>query len=399
MKRDKRVSKHYSAPLMKQNIRSNWVLTVVIILISCMMSTVICIAMDMMERMDNEDRQAAQMDFYTHLTGIAIYNQMPLTPQKFSAEHFMTTENKGAYDLLFRIMNQQMPGMDMSVEKFAAAIDILADENGSVEHHVKMFEYNFALMGQKGAFTDEDLSMQGLIVNMLTAMGLPPDRLSVMAEMDPTTLINKMYYTVMGLLPLLLYVVIVGNSLIVNQVDSGSMAYVLATPTKRSAVANTQALFLILSPLLICAVVCAERIILSFFLTGRGDVVLNLALYGGMYILIEAIGGICYMGSCLFNQSRRAMAFGGGVAVWCFIASLIGMYGSKDMVDMGAGVAELDIFNKLTLIGLYDIKAISSIVTDSVDYSFVWKLCALAAVAIAAYWIGKRTFEKKDLPL
>ena len=49
--------------------------------------------------------------------------------------------------------------------------------------------------------------------------------------MDMMTMLNQMYFTVMGLLPIFLFIVIVANSLFVDQVDKGSVAYVLSTPT------------------------------------------------------------------------------------------------------------------------------------------------------------------------
>lgn len=64
-------------------------------------------------------------------------------------------------------------------------------------------------------------------------------------------------------------------------------------------------------------------------------------LYTGMYVLVEAVSGICYFGSYFFNRSRSSMAFGGGITVWFFLASLLGMFGSSDLVDMGMGVKEL----------------------------------------------------------
>ena len=397
MKSKIKISKHFSAPLMKQNIKSNWVLTLVIILIACMMSTVICFAMNMMGESNKEDITDSQTCFFTHLSGMAIYNQM--TGAELSAEDFMDAEDKTEYETAFSMLSAQSEELDLNVEDFEDSIEVLADENGSVESYVKQFEYTYALMDEQGVFTGSELTIQGMLETMLSAMGLPAEQLTMMAEMDRTAVLNKMYFTVMGLLPLLLYIVIVGNSLIVNQVDSGSMAYVLATPTKRSAVANTQAIFLIVSPLIICSVICLARINASRIFSGEGNVEMNIALYFGMYVLMEAIGGICYMGSCLFNQSRKATAFGGGIAVWCFIASLLGMFGAEDMVTMGAGVEELGIFNKLTLIGLYDIQALSTVGSDDVDYSFVWKLCVLAGIAIVTYCIGKFRFQKKDLPL
>lgn len=275
----------------------------------------------------------------------------------------------------------------------------MQDENGSVDSYVEQFEYVYALDDETGVFTNDELSIDSMMTTMLSAMGIEQDQLEKMSEMDTTAMLTKMYFTVMGLLPIFLYVVLVGNSLIVNQVDSGSMAYVLATPTKRSSVANTQALFLIVMPFIMCSIVCAVRCVVCYRLNGEINVVANMALYFGMYLLIEAVGGICYMGSCIFNRTGKATAFGGGLAVWFFLASLLGMFGSEDMVTMGIGLEKLNIFNKLTLVGLYDINALATVGTDTVDTSFIPKLCILAGIAVTTYIIGKITFQTNDLPL
>lgn len=394
-----KTARFFSGPLMKQNIKSNWLLTVVICIVLCMMTTVVSFAMTIMgsERTVTDDKKDAQTEFYTHLFAIASYNQM--TDAKLSVEDFLSAEDKTVYDTVFNRMSQQSEEADFSSEQFSSAIDILKDENGSVDSYVAQFEYVYALSDEKGVFSGEELTIDDMLETMLSAMGLPADRLTKMAEMDTTSMLNTMYFTVMGLLPIFIFIVIVGNSLIVNQVDSGSMAYVLATPTKRSAVANTQAIFLVVTPIIICAVGCIARNIASIVFTGETNVKMYIALYFGMYLLAEAVGGICYMGSCLFNQSRKATAFGGGIAVWFFLASLLGMFGAEDMVNMGMGVEELGIFNKLTLVGLYDIHALSTVGSAEVDYSFVWKLCVLAGVAIVTYVIGNIRFQKKDLPL
>lgn len=388
-----------SGPLMKQNIKSNWVLTVAICIILCLMTTVVSFAMNMMggESSMTGDKKEAQTELYSHLFAIASYNQM--TGAKLNIDDFINGEDKIVYNTVFDLMNKKSNKNSFGSDKLSVAIDTLKDENGSVNDYIDQFEYIYALNDEKGVFSDKELSVDDMLETMLTAMGLPADRLTQMAEMDKTAMLNKMYFTVMGLLPTFLFIVIVGNSLIVNQVDSGSMAYVLATPTKRSAVANTQAVFLIISPLIICTIGCIARCIASNAFTGEANIKMNIALYFGMYILSEALGGICYMGSCLFNQSRKAIAFGGGIAVWFFLASLLGMFGEKDMVNMGMGVEELGIFNKLTLVGLYDIQSLSTVGTGDVDYTFVWKLCILAGISIITYGIGKIYFQKKDLPL
>ena len=394
-----KTARFFSGPLMKQNIKSNWLLTVVTCLVLCMMTTVVSFAMTIMgsERTVTDDKKDAQTELYTHLFAIASYNQM--TDAKLSVEDFLSAEDKTVYDTVFNMMSQQSEEADFSSEQFSSAIDILKDENGSVDSYVAQFEYVYALSGEKGVFSGEELTIDDMLGTVLSAMGIPADRITQMAEMDTTSMLNTMYFTVMGLLPIFIFIVIVGNSLIVNQVDSGSMAYVLATPTKRSAVANTQAIFLVVTPIIICAAGCIARNIASIVFTGETNVKMYIALYFGMYLLAEAVGGICYMGSCLFNQSRKATAFGGGIAVWFFLASLLGMFGAEDMVNMGIGVEELGIFNKLTLVGLYDIRALSTVGSAEVDYSFVWKLCVLAGVAIVTYIIGNIRFQKKDFPL
>ena len=234
---------------------------------------------------------------------------------------------------------------------------------------------------------------------MFATMGVSTDLMDTMGSMDSTSMLNQMYFTVMGLLPILLFIVIVANSLVADKVDKGSMAYVLSTPTKRSAVAITQAIYLVVAPLIIIGIVCCVRIGSSFVLFDEVNVEQIVVLYAGMYILIEAIAGLCYLGSCVFSQSKKSMAFGGGLTVWFFLASLLGMFGSQSLIDMGIGVEALGVFNKLTLIGLFDINAIGTIGSGAVDYAFVWKFGVLAAVAVVCYVAGAIRFQKKDLPL
>ena len=147
------------------------------------------------------------------------------------------------------------------------------------------------------------------------------------------------------------------------------------------------------------SIVCFVKIIGTYKIFGDVDMEKNIVLYLGMYLLVEAVCGLCYLGSCVANRSRKALAFGGGLAVWFFIASLMGIFGSDNMVTMGVGVEELGIFNKLTLISLFDINSIGTVGSDHVDNTFVWKLMILAGIALVSYIAGAVKFCKKDLPL
>jgi thiol-disulfide isomerase/thioredoxin len=136
-------------------------------------------------------------------------------------------------------------------------------------------------------------------------------------------------------------------------------------------VAFTQMLFMITVPALIILAVCLSRIATSFLLYDDVNVKSIAALFCGMYILVEAVSAICYLASCFFSQSRKSLGMGGGLTAWFFIASLMGMFGSDNMVNSGMGVKELSVFNKLTLIGLYDIDSLATVGEKDVCYDFL----------------------------
>lgn len=397
MEKNKETARFFSKPLMRQTIKSNWGLCVAILLIMVLLGNVMNYAMSMMATEKSDvDVTEYQESFYTYLGALATYDTM--AQQNLSYSDFSKGENEAAYEAAFGMMNSKTD-MNLSTKGFKSSIEGLSQSGISIDKYVKQFEYAYALKQSEGVFDKEELTPSGMLTITLDMMGVSSDMVEKMSEMDPASMMNQMYYTAMGLLPIFILIVILANSLIADQVDRGSMAYVLSTPTKRSAVAITQMVFMIVVPFLILAVVCATRIGTSFMFYDEVNVAGMLALFGGMYILVEAVCGLCYLGSCLFSQSKKSMAFGGGLAVWFFLASMIGMFGSENMVNTGMGVTELSIFNKLTLVGLYDVNSLSTIGTASVDTTFVWKLLILVVIAVACYAAGAIKFTKKDLPL
>ncbi len=393
----KKVARFYSKPLMHQNIKSNWVLILAITLVMVLMGNVMNYAISRMQTdKSNVDVTEYQQSFYGYLGAFATYDTM--TGAELSYEDFISGNNAEAYDAAFAMLNAQT-GNSFSSEDFQAAIDGLSQSNISLDKYVTQFEYAYALAQQNGVFDGEELTVQGLLNVTFDIMGVDSEMIGKMAEMDTTSMMSRMYYTLGGLLPIFILIVILANSLIAEQVDRGSMAYVLSTPTKRSAVAITQMIFMIVVPLLIIAIVGTTRMISTYLFFDEVNVKSIIALFIGMYLLVEAVSAICYMASCVFSQSKKSMGVGGGLTVWFFLASLLGMFGLDMMVDMGMGAAELGIFNKLTLIGLYDVEALSTVGTANVDTSFIWKLGVLLAITVFCYAFGAMRFKKKDLPL
>jgi ABC-type transport system involved in multi-copper enzyme maturation permease subunit len=397
MKKTDRVARFYSGPLMKQNIKSNWVLCLAILLVMLLLSNVMNYAGSLMKKEKTAvDVTEYQQEFFTYLGAMATYDTM--MNGELSYDDFISSADTAKYDTAFAALNAQA-GTELSAAGFRSAVDGLSQSGVSIDTYVKEFEYSYALAQKKGVFDKEELTMSGMLNTTLETMGVDPDLIQRMSEMDTSAMINRMYYTVTGLLPIFILIVILANSLIAEKVDRGSMAYVLSTPTKRSAVAITQMLFLLAVPLLLIAVTGGSRIFTTYLFYDEVNVKAQVALFAGMYVLVEAVCAICYLGSCLFSQSRKSVGFGGGLTVWFFLASLLGMFGTDDMVNTGMGVKELGVFNKMTVIGLYDIKALATVGTENVDTSFVWKLCVLAAIAVVCYTAGAVYFTKKDLPL
>ncbi len=393
-----KTTKIFSWPLMKQSISANRVLAIACTVVLCLMTVVTTFAGNLIgSSSDSTDYTDAQTEFYSYLYVLASYNEMAGT--QLSYADFAESADRAQYDAVFELLSAQSEELDLSSAGFAAAADDLSQSEVGLDTYIANFEYVYALGSVQGCFSGEALDVEAMMTNMLQMMGVSTDLVENMSKMDTSAMLNQMYFTIMSLLPILLFIIFAGNALIVDQVDKGSMAYILSTPTKRSAVAITQAVYMIVMPLIMVGCAFLTKIIACNVIVGEVDAVKYAALYGGLYLLTEAMAGICYLASCVFNLSKYALALGGGLNIWFFICSLLGMFGSENMVNTGMGVEELGLFNRLSLVGLFDIDALGTVGSGAVDDSFVPKLIALAAVAVVCYGAGAVRFQKKDLPL
>lgn len=78
---------------------------------------------------------------------------------------------------------------------------------------------------------------------------------SLLSSMDSLLGNLENFYKLIALILGIVYVVFTANNLVVNEVDSGSMAYTLSTPINRSSVIFTKSLYLIFSVLLMYLIV------------------------------------------------------------------------------------------------------------------------------------------------
>lgn len=229
--------------------------------------------------------------------------------------------------------------------------------------------------------------------------GLPEEvstSLQELGNMDMGELvIGSMFFKMAGILLPIVYVIMASNNLIASQVDSGSMAFILSTPTKRTTISFTQMAYLIFSlfAMFLCTtivgLICLAIAGSSISITYSQMILLNL----GAFVTMFAISGICFLTSSWFNRSKLAMSIGGGLSMFFFVATILGLFGSPTIPNM-MRVGAMDFFNYLSIITLFDCLSILAGTT-----AFIWKGAILLAVGIVCYIVSIFKFKKKDLPL
>lgn len=210
-----------------------------------------------------------------------------------------------------------------------------------------------------------------------------------------TLIVGSIFYKLAGLLLPIIYMIMASNNLISGQVDSGSMAYVLSTSTKRNTVAFTQAVYLVGSLLamflLTTATGCVCLAIVGTEIgLGYGELVL---LNLGAFLVLFALAGLNFFTSCYFDRSKRSMAIGGGLSIFALVAAMLGLFGSP-VIPKVVRLDSLNYFNYTTIISMFDVVSIMEGTT-----AFIWKFAILLVLGIIGIIAGSVKFIKKDLPL
>ncbi|MCD8201151.1 MAG: ABC transporter permease [Clostridia bacterium] len=383
-------TRFFSKPLAKQTMKSQLILTIVVLVISVLICVVMAFATNVLE---------GDVGVYSE-GNQSVFNACLLAIKNSGVESEEILEILQSDDLTQLYRYQEIiEETGRTVERFIQAVDAIKVSKSGLDAYLAYFDYYCVLHGEVGYFTGENLSVWGATLAEFETSGLDADMIDGVTSIDPVIFMNLMDYHIIGILPFAIWAVLVGNYVVASQVDRGSMSFILSTPTKRSAVVITQGTFMVAVPLVGTVLMCVTKIISNAIFLGDALVSSTIVLYVGMYLLIEAMCGICYLGSCLFNHSSRSSAFGGAIVVWFFLATLIGLFGTDILVASGLGVSSLNVFNWFSLMTLLDTEAAATVGTASVDLSFLWEYAVLLVIAVCTYLAGAVYFTKKDLPI
>ncbi len=187
-------------------------------------------------------------------------------------------------------------------------------------------------------------------------------------------MISYLYGFILLIFPML-FCILRGNALIAKYVDKGSMVSLVAAPVKRHIIAFTQMKVLV-SGILLVELVCTR---IGF--PEKLDIIALLILNGGLLCLHLFIGGICFLSSCIFSDTKYSVAFGAGIPIFMYVLQML--------ANVGGSAEKVKYFTFFTLFNPDGI-----IVGES---SAIVGIFTLFVGAIILYILGIIVFERKDL--
>lgn len=226
---------------------------------------------------------------------------------------------------------------------------------------------------EKLALLDEYVKM---MPEIMSAVGMTSGATTLLGFMS-----SYLYGFILVVFPMV-FAILCGNKLIARYVDKGSMTYLLAAPVKRHTVAFTQ-LEVMVSGIfaLVLYVTLLEFAYAQASFPGTLQIGKLLLLNTGLLCLHLFIGGICFLCSCLFGDTKYSIGFGAGIPALAFIIQMLANTGEQ-MKNAGY-ITFFTLFNPEEIIA-GEGRAIAGII-------------ALLAGAAALFTAAIVAFSKKDL--
>lgn len=221
--------------------------------------------------------------------------------------------------------------------------------------------------------------LDGIVETMpeiMAAVGMKAGAASLLSFM-----ISYLYGFILLIFPMV-YCILRGNGLIAKYIERGSMVSLTAAPVKRRTVALTQMTVLV-SGILILVVYSTVLQIICSEINAPGELNVSqlLRINVGLLCLHLFIGGICFLASCIFSDTRYSVGVGAGIPALMYVLQMLS--------NVGANAEKAKYFTFFTLFRPDDIIA--------GDSSAVIGGAVLLIGSMGLYALGVIVFSKKDL--
>lgn len=180
------------------------------------------------------------------------------------------------------------------------------------------------------------------------------------------------------------YLIILSNRLVARYVDQGSMAYLLATPVKRRKIVTTQAVFMITTLIILAIYVTAVIVAASqVMFPGELEIEEFLRVNVGVLGLWIMFAGLCFLPSCVFNESKMSLGCATAVVVYSILIQMISQVGDK-----------LENLKYATPITLFNVDGLIAAEPEAYLTCGIMYAAGIVLMAAGAAW-----FNRKNLPI
>ena len=219
-------------------------------------------------------------------------------------------------------------------------------------------------------------AMMATMPGLFDAFGMGNDTATLLGF-----LLNYLYGFLYVLFPLVL-ILLLAHRLVIRPIDRGSMAYLLASPHRRGAIAGTLmgVLLTMLAGLMVFLTaleIGAAAVLFPDEAVAGGVLRVNLALFA----LWLCMAGLCLLSAVAFRDAGAALWAGGGFVIAEFVVQMVAQAGDR--------FADAKYATFLTLFDRYAL-------ADG-DGAAAWRAAILAAVGVAALAASVVVFSRRDL--
>lgn len=219
---------------------------------------------------------------------------------------------------------------------------------------------------------------QEVLPEMMAAVGMTGAASNLLEWMQ-----IYLYGFIMLLFPLI-FILIMVQKILMGQMESGTLANLLATPNSRRKIIYTQMVSMIFLVALLFGMVTAVGVAsCEIMFPGELEVGRYLALNFSTWLLQITVTGIVFFVSCCVSDSKSYYLMGAGLPVLFFLIQMVSNMGEK--------------LEKLKYVTIYSLLPAEEILKE--DVIFPVQDGVLLLIAAVLFLLGAWQFQRRDFSL